>query len=230
MVTSRRMDAELLDSSHHDPTELAASLIQIAQVNRWLGGVRALRSYLTPFLRCSPPPRVLDVGAGNGDTLRSVQSWGGTDRVPWMGVGVDNHPQIAAIARARHPDSLGILVGDALRLPFADDSFDVSFTVLTLHHFTDQDALTLLREMIRVTRTLVLVSDLERCRLNYWGARALSATAWRTNRLTRNDGPLSVLRSFTVEELRHLGQQVGLRNATVQRHHPFRLVLSGSPR
>lgn len=223
------MDAELLDRNSHDPVELDGSLTQIAQVNRWLGGVRSLRPYLRPFGGSSPTARVLDVGTGNGDTLRAVQSWGGEGSVPLKGVGVDIHPQIAAIARARQPESLGVVLGDALRLPFADDSFEVSLTVLTLHHFTDDDALRLLREMARVTRTLVLVSDLERCRLNYWGARALSATAWRTNRLTRNDGPLSVLRSFTVDELRSLGEEAGLASATVRRHHPFRLVLSGHP-
>lgn len=229
MVTPRCLDAELLDGSNHDPVELAASLAQVAQVNRWPGGVRSLRSYLRPVLQSPSVARVLDVGTGNGDTLGAVQRWASNDAVTWTGVGVDNHPQIARIARDRHPDSLRILVGDALRLPFADDSFDVSLTILTLHHFTGEDAVQLLREMARVTRKLVLVSDLERCRLNYWGACVLSSTVWRTNRLTRNDGPLSVLRSFTPDELQHLGQEAGLANARVRRHHPFRLVLSGCP-
>lgn len=223
----RRMDPELLDADEHDPVELRSSLTQIAQVNRWLGGVRSIRTYLRPILDSSPTARVLDVGTGNGDTLRAIQRWASRGRGRWTGVGVDIQPQIATIARRRHDASTGVVVGDAIQLPFADNSFDVSLTVLTLHHFSDPDARLLLREMARVTRGLVLVSDLERCRMNYLGARALAATVWRDNRLTRNDGPLSVLRSFTVEELQRLGRDAGIANPTVRRHHPFRLILSG---
>lgn len=119
------------------------------------------------------------------------------------------------------------LTADALELPFADDSFDVSTCTLTLHHFGADDAVTLVREMARVTRGRVLVGDLERSRLNYLGARVLAATVWRRNPITRHDGPLSVLRSFTPDELDTLGRKAGLRDVRVQRHFPFRLVLEG---
>jgi hypothetical protein len=46
------------------------------------------------------------------------------------------------------------------------------------------------------------------------------------NRLLREDGALSILRSFTPDELERLGQQAGLKNVTVEKHFPSRLVLS----
>jgi hypothetical protein len=62
--------------------------------------------------------------------------------------------------------------------------------------------------------------------LNYAGARLLAATWWRRNRLTRHDGPLSVLRSFTRAELQQLAVRAGLGNR-VERRFFQRIVLIG---
>src|SRR5262249_33437237 len=118
---------------------------------------------------------------------------------------------------------------DALRLPFADRTFDAAYTVLTLHHFEDPSAVALLREMARVVRRLVVVNDLERSRAAWLGARALAATVWRRNRITRNDGPLSVRRAFAPPALRGLARQAGLRRPRVARRVAFRLVLEAEP-
>jgi ubiquinone/menaquinone biosynthesis C-methylase UbiE len=128
---------------------------------------------------------------------------------------------------AAREQGLPTVRGDALRLPFAPGSVDVAICTLTLHHFPDEEAVRLLREMKRVARDRVLVSDLERSRLNHLGARVLAHTLWRTNRLTRHDGPLSVLRSFTAPELLELGRRAGLRRPVVRRYMPWRLVLEG---
>jgi len=50
------------------------------------------------------------------------------------------------------------------------------------------------------------------------------------NRLLRHDGALSIQRSFKVEELRELAQRAGLRDISVERHFPYRLVLSATAR
>ena len=81
-----------------------------------------------------------------------------------------------------------------------------------------------LQEMVRVSRHLVVVSDLRRGLIPYLGARALAATFWR-NRLTRHDGPVSVQRAFTSSELHQLGR-LGGDAFTVKRHGLFRLVLT----
>ena len=56
--------------------------------------------------------------------------------------------------------------------------------------------------MARVAR-VVLVSDLERCWPNYLGSRLLAETWWRNNRITRNDGPLSVRGVHGARAARH---------------------------
>ena len=46
------------------------------------------------------------------------------------------------------------------------------------------------------------------------------------NRLLREDGALSILKSFKPDELKKLGHEAGLGNVKVEKHFPSRLVLS----
>lgn len=220
---TRRLDPELLDLPDQDPMELQESLVMVAQVNRWLGGLASVQRHLDEFR--GRPCTILDIGTGNGDMAAELlRSLGGRE---WTVTGLDIRPLTARLAKDRHPEQ-AFLAADALRLPFSDGTFDVAVSFLTLHHFDDAAATTFVGEMGRVASGPVLISDLERKRLNYLGARLLASTLWRRNRLTRNDGPLSVLKSFRADELLAIGKAAGLASARVQRHFFYRLVLSGS--
>jgi len=221
---------ELLDQADQEPAELAASLRQVAQVNRLFGGARALRRHLRSLL--GTPARVLDVGTGNGETAGDLAAWAADHGTEWQVTGLDLHEVVVGVARREAPRlrHAPLLVrGDALRLPFRDRTFDAVCCTLTLHHFLDDAAVSLVAEMARVASGVVLVNDLERHTLNYASARVLSWTLWRGNRLTRNDGPLSVLRSFTAEELMAVGERSGLGALRARRHFPWRLVMEGRP-
>lgn len=223
----RSYEPELLDGDGHDPVELAESLDQVAQVNALLGGHRSLRPWIAGLAReVGPELDLLDVGTGNGRTLRELGAWAAGRGIRVRAVGVDASRDAARLARA---GGSAVVRADGLRLPWPDDTFDAAFCCLTLHHFDDEAAVGLVREMGRVARRLVLVSDLERSRFHWWGARLLAATVWRGNRLTRTDGPHSVRRSFTADELAAVGGAAGLRDVRVERYLPWRLLLAGQP-
>ena len=230
----RAYDLEILDGPEHDPSELEHSLAQVADVNRFLGGDSSLRGALAPLLALPGPVQLLDVGAGNAEVALALVRWARARGRRWRVAALDLHAQTAALAARRTSaagSSAGVAVvrGDGLRLPFADGAFDAAFTVLTLHHFRDDPAVALLREMARVARRLVVVNDLERSTPALLGARALAATVWRRNRITKNDGPLSVRRAFTPAELLALAERAGLRRPRVRRRLAFRLVLEAEP-
>lgn len=217
---------ELLDEPRHDRRELEQSLSQIAAVNQWLGGERALLRHVTRLLGSKGPTRVLDVGTGSADLPRSVVEWARRHNRSVEVVAVDVHPQIRAVAMARcraYPE-ISVQAADALALPFAAASFDIVTISLTLHHFDNGHQLQVLRELARVCRGNVIVNELRRTRLNYAGARLLALTLWRGNRLTRHDGPLSVLRAFTAHELASLCTRAGMKGH-VYRHYFQRLIL-----
>jgi len=221
---------ELLDQAEHDPRELEQSLGHVAAVNRWLGGERALLQHLAPLIGPEGTTRIIDVGTGSGDLPRRVARWARAHRRSIEIVATDFHPQMAALAQKTCGDdpAITIQVADALALGFADKSFDVATLSLTLHHFDGAQQVRVLRELARVARAAVIVNDLRRSRLNYLGARLLAHTIWRGNRLTRHDGPLSVLRAFTPDELVDLAAAAGIQGRVYQ-HYFQRLVLVASP-
>ena len=214
---------ELLDDEKHDAHELEQSLGHVAAVNRWLGGVRALLLHVTPLLR--EGARLLDVGTGSADLPRRVVDWARLHDRHISVLATDLHPQMRELAKekcAKYPE-ITVAEADALNLPYGDNHFDVATLSLTLHHFDGDQQIRVLQELARVAR-VVIVNDLQRTRLNYIGAKLLAVTFWRFNRLTRHDGPLSVLRAFTPGELQRLAQRAGL-TATVYTHYFQRVVL-----
>jgi ubiquinone/menaquinone biosynthesis C-methylase UbiE len=112
-----------------------------------------------------------------------------------------------------------------LGLPFPDRSVDYVISSLMLHHFDDQGAVDILREMGRVARRGIFVIDLHRNPVAYFFYTTVG-NLFLHNRLIREDGALSILKSFKPAELEKLGQQAGLGNVTVEKHFPSRLVLS----
>lgn len=194
----------------------------MAQMGRVLGMDRTLRRHLSRYR--GAPLTLLDVGTGSGHLLTKLIRWGGST---WRGVGIDLHPDVVSLLAARQTAEGGVrfLRTDALRLPFADDSVDVGFSNLMLHHLSDREAIRLIEEMTRVCRREVILNDLERHPVNALGAKLLSETVWAANPLTKSDGPISVRRAFTLGELRTLLDRAGIPGATVRRHMPYRLVI-----
>lgn len=229
MPVARVHSPERLDGPDLDPRELEASLRHVAEVNRWLGGTRALLRELEPLLPAGPV-RILDVGTGSADVPIAVLRWAAKRGRTLHVTAIEPHPQTVAIAhRATTGLPVELVRADARELPFADGAFDVALLSLTLHHLDDRNGVAALRELARVSSRAVIVSELERNRANLLGARFLAATRWRSNPITRHDGPLSVLRAFTPRELLMMARAAGFERARVARHFFFRLVLVAEP-
>jgi ubiquinone/menaquinone biosynthesis C-methylase UbiE len=139
-------------------------------------------------------------------------------RAGWLRVtGIDERAEVLDAARALDPaiatlgarGALTLATADGRALPYPDRTFDIAHASLVLHHLSPPDAVTLLREMARVSSSGVIVNDLLRSRRSWLGAWALTRVMTR-NRYTRHDGPLSVQRAYTRRELRRMLEAAGL--------------------
>jgi len=86
----------------------------------------------------------------------------------------------------------------------------------------------ILRELSRVARRRIFVIDLHRHPVAYYFFTTV-ARMFLHNRLIREDGALSILRSFTPSELEELAKHAALKDVSVTRHFPYRLVLAALP-
>lgn len=114
------------------------------------GLVRGWRRALVREARVGPGGRVVDVCTGTGQTLAEVRRRLGPGGVA---VGVDFTPEMLARATGLR------VLGDALRLPLPDASFDAAVSAFALRDVADQRML--VREMARVTRAGGRVAILE---------------------------------------------------------------------
>jgi SAM-dependent methyltransferase len=140
-------------------------------------------------------------------------------------IGLDSAAVLAVACRA----SLDFSVcGDARRLPFADHSVDIVMCSQVLHHFVESDAGAVLREMNRVARVRVVVSDIRRS----WLAAAglwLASFPLRFHAVSRHDGVVSVMRGFTPGELSDTVQLAIARRPVAHRRRGFRVTTSWAP-
>jgi SAM-dependent methyltransferase len=224
----RREAEELLDQAGHDPAELSANLRDIRTVNRLAGGVATVLRHLPGLLSDIPrgrPVEILDLATGCGDIPLSLVAWANRQDRPLHLTVTDNSPQILAEARRTLADVPGVsfAVCDARTVPMPAQSFDLVLCSLSLHHFAPEEAVQVLREMDRLSRTGFILNDIRRCLAGYVAAWGASRVATR-NRLTRHDMPLSVLRAYTPDELRALLRQAGIPDATVTTHPLFRMA------
>lgn len=228
MFKTRSNQLERIDTGDYTPEEYERFLREIAFINRVIGDNRALKRTLLKEIERENLQKfsVLDVGAGSGELLRTIAEFARKQKRKAYLSGLElNAVSAAAILRdSKNYEEISAVRGNALTLPFADNSFDYAICSLFTHHFTDENVVHILSEMNRISRRNIFIIDLHRHRAAYVIYK-LFCTAFRISPLVREDGSLSILRSFKIEELKKLGTKAQLENFSVKRHFPFRLVL-----
>ncbi len=229
----RSLELEHLDKGDYTPEEYEGCIVELQRVNRWLGDASALRDSLLREIEKLDLPSfsVIDVGAGSGELLRSIAEWAGkTDRnAQLVGVELNSRSASAIIQQSGTFPMISAARGDAFQLPFRNQQFDFAICSLFTHHFKDDKVVELLQELSRVAARGIFVIDLHRHPMAY----CFYTTVGRLflhNRLIREDGALSILRSFAPSELAELADRANLQDIKVERHFPYRLVLSATGR
>lgn len=114
-----------------------------------------------------PDPRIaamIDAALGDAETVLNVGAGAGSYEPAARQV-TALEPSLEMIRQRRVP-AAAVVQGHAEDLPFADNSFDASMAVLTIHHWTDQPKG--LAEMRRVTRGHIVLLTYDPAFRDYW--------------------------------------------------------------
>ena len=229
MLTPDRLyEEELLDAGEGTDDDVAGSLIDLRRINRFLGGRKVIMAAIETCLRQTGPERIslLDVGTGSADLPMAIAEKCGERGISTFVAAVDLSERNLRVARTKlgiGPD-IHLVRANSLSLPFAARSFDFVTASLFLHHFQDDDVVRLLADFARIARKAVIVNDLIRNLVPYYFTR-IAGPLLAKSFLTRNDGPVSVLRGFTVSEMNELAQRAGLKKRELKQVFPYRLSL-----
>ena len=232
MFETRSSELELLDTGEYTPEEYEGCLRELRRINRWLGDSRALEETVLREIEREKIKdfSILDVGAGSGELLRVAAKFARRTRRKTRLAGLELNARSAGaiLEESAGYAEISSIRGDALNLPFAEDAFDYAICSLFTHHFADENVVRILREMKRVARRKIFAIDLHRDKTAYFFYTTIGKIFLR-NRLVRHDGALSILRSFVPEEFENLAKQAALKEISVTKHFPARLVLQGKP-
>jgi SAM-dependent methyltransferase len=238
----RSYEKELMDFPGIPKELLNGDLRNLRIINRLLGGHRIALRGLERLVDNQKLARfrLLDVGTGSGDIPVRITQWARRKGIMADIVALEPEPVTARVAatltnpplipllqRGKEGDfrRSGIVVvrGDGLIPPFRPASFDFILASQLLHHFSESQIVNVLRTWSRLARRAIIVSDLVRHPVAYWGIRIFTRLFTR-NIMTLTDAPLSVRRAFTLAEWSELFRLADVGPVQIFSMLPYRVL------
>lgn len=213
--------------------ELLSDLRNLRALNRFFGSYRLIRHFLRRWMHPGDKLHILDLATGSGDIPRLVVEFARELGAVVEIDAVDFQSSTIEIARQLSTACPEIHYYCADIHHFGEERvYDIVLFSLALHHFSSEDATTLLRRCRVLSRGRVLVADLCRSRFAKIGVDLLTATIFR-EAMTRNDARVSVERAFSFQELGQLARAAGWQDYRQQRFRFARQAIwledSGGP-
>lgn len=220
----RAIEEEQMDAPDLDPAVYAAVLRDLAKVNRAVMASRPTLAFLERAAARRSHFRLLDVGFGQGDMLRSIAEWAARRGIDADLVGIDLNPNSAPAALAATPAPMRINYRTGDYASLAGEPWDLVISSLVAHHMTPDQLIAFLRFMEAHARAGWLINDLHRHAFAYHGFPLLARVAgWHP--IVRLDGQLSIARAYRPREWPALLKTAGISRARVYRAFPLKLCV-----
>lgn len=221
LVPPRVDTPELLDEENAPTAEVSRSLVDLQRINYYAGGIRAYRMLLRRFFGSSELSgrRILDIGTGTSDLLHDAQERFGT-----RGIGLDVKLEHLAIGRTTFSDETRRIAASAFSIPLRSESVDLVTSSHFFHHFSPDENRRIIQESLRVARSGVVITDTRRNLLPYAFMKLLG-TMRVIGEITAFDGPASVLRGYTVQELQPIVRPLAIKRLEIVKLMPFRFAI-----
>jgi SAM-dependent methyltransferase len=216
-LSIRALDPELMDQPEAGEVETRKALKEIDKINRLLGGYSVIFDALEKLQWTDKAKTIIDLGSGGGDMLRVIADWALKSGKHVSLIGVDWNPVMTNYAREQsivfpniHFNTMSVL-DDRLM----EEKADIIINSLFCHHFDNEELVTLIQRMDKLTSQAVIINDIHRHWFAYYSIKALTAIFSR-NPLVRYDAALSVARSLTRSEWKNVLAQAGIKNYTLR--------------
>jgi len=184
---------------------------------------RLIYGHLKTFLNHEGDSSILDVGCGGGDLLQYLALRLEKNGFRFSLTGVDTNAGAVALAkrRTRAWRNVRVLCGQARDV---DGSYHMAVVSQVLHHLSPADASSLLKFVYGTVSRGIVISDFVRSRAAYWLVKA-GVYLTTNDGVHRHDGPLSVLRSYSDQEIGRLMGEAGIRSFNIRNVFPRKFII-----
>lgn len=227
-MRSRISGDELIDQPETSTEDISDNLRDMALINKWFGGAKAVLVHILPLLRVctSDPIRVLDAACGGGDISRRI-----VDEARKLGklvdvIGLDLSAKVLDYAKRSSSDypEITFIQADMLNPPYEAGNFDIVILTSVVHHLEPEEVITALQAARKISRGHVIAVDIVRSRLAHLGF-CLITRILHFSPVTLHDGAISIYRAYTPSELNTFASRTGLSECKLHKHRFFRMAL-----
>lgn len=226
-ISKRHIVAEVMDDPDLEARRHIQALNGLARLNRFSRSVDPLWKPIQAMIRRDTLSQVsvLDVACGAGDNLVRVDRLARRAGMQVSLTGCDVSTLALRHATNRSESArahVNWYQHDILtdELP---QKYDVVMCSLFVHHLSHEEQAQLLGHIKESARRMVIVVDLERCRVGYLLAMIASQLLTRSD-VVHTDALRSVAAALTIPEAEDLFESEGLHAVRVRRCWPFRWV------
>jgi 2-polyprenyl-3-methyl-5-hydroxy-6-metoxy-1,4-benzoquinol methylase len=219
----RTEEEEIMDDFSLEGEELRDALDKIATINQFLGGNHLTLEGVKKLINSEEAITIVDVGCGNGDMLRTLAEYGNKNNLKFNLIGIDANAFTIdyAIKLSKEYPNISYKCEDIFSEVFAKMNYDIVLCTLTLHHFKNNQIDYLILLFNKQARIGIVINDLHR---NIVAYRAFQVICWvfRLNKMSKEDGLVSILRGFKKQELIEFSERNKLKKYTIHWKWAFR--------
>lgn len=222
----RTTATEIMDDFTMEGEMLRDALDKIASINRILGGNKLTVNGVDNLLADYPKEKevtILDVGCGNGDMLRALADSGAAQGRKFSLIGIDANAFTINHAKSLSNEypNVSYRCENIFDLDFSEINCDIVVCTLTLHHFSDDEILKLIRKFHDNVSIGIVINDLHRSKMAY---RLFQVLCWAfcLNDMSREDGLTSILRGFKKHELVAYCNKLNIKKYSIRWKWAFR--------
>lgn len=223
----RSQQAEIMDDLESGGPVMDQTLKELEVINKWLGGNYVTLNGIKKLISENTSPlKIVDVGCGGGDMLKLIANWARKNKIKVELIGVDANPHVISFAE-KNTSSYPEISFEAINIfsdEFARLEADIFISTLFTHHFSEEELVTLLKQMQSQSRLGIVINDIHRHWLAYYSIKFLTSVFSRSS-MVRNDAALSVARAFHKDEWLKILKKANIATFTIGWYWAFRWQL-----